>query len=434
MFGWEFPPHIAGGLGTACYGMTRGLARNGVDVTFVMPHASGDEDQRFVNVVNASDVETVFGKVSNDSADIIEKMSFIHIDSNLVPYLSPEDYETYHDEFVKTGEKRWETSDVWSQRYTFSGKYGANLLEEVARYAIVAAQVAKDLEGQFDVIHAHDWLTYFAGIAAKRVSGKPLVVHMHATEFDRSGENINTQTYAIERAGMHAADRVIAVSNLTRNIIINRYGVPAERVVAVHNAVRFTDKGEPWPERSVEDKVVTSLGRITFQKGPDYFVEAAAKVLKRCPNVRFVMAGSGDMMNHVVRRVARLGIADRFHFTGFLRGADVDKMFQLSDVFVMPSVSEPFGIAPLEAMRSNVPVIISKQSGVAEVLDYAVKVDYWDVDAMADAIYGLVNYPALSKMFAEKGLEEVTNLKWNDAAAKIKRVYEDAIAESNSKK
>ena len=434
MFGWEFPPHIAGGLGTACYGMTRGLARNGVDVTFVMPHASGDEDQRFVNVVNASDVETVFGKVSNDSADIIEKMSFIHIDSNLVPYLSPEDYETYHDEFVKTGEKRWETSDVWSQRYTFSGKYGANLLEEVARYAIVAAQVAKDLEGQFDVIHAHDWLTYFAGIAAKRVSGKPLVVHMHATEFDRSGENINTQTYAIERAGMHAADRVIAVSNLTRNIIINRYGVPAERVVAVHNAVRFTDKGEPWPERSVEDKVVTFLGRITFQKGPDYFVEAAAKVLKRCPNVRFVMAGSGDMMNHVVRRVARLGIADRFHFTGFLRGADVDKMFQLSDVFVMPSVSEPFGIAPLEAMRSNVPVIISKQSGVAEVLDYAVKVDYWDVDAMADAIYGLVNYPALSKMFAEKGLEEVSNLKWNDAAAKIKRVYEDAIAESNSKK
>ena len=428
MFGWEFPPHIAGGLGTACYGMTRGLARNGVDVTFVMPHASGDEDQRFVDVVNASDVETVFGKVSNDSADIIEKMSFIHIDSNLVPYLSPEDYESYHDEFVKTGEKRWETSDVWSQRYTFSGKYGANLLEEVARYAIVAAQVAKDLDGQFDVIHAHDWLTYFAGIAAKRVSGKPLVVHMHATEFDRSGENINTQTYAIERAGMHAADRVIAVSNLTRNIIINRYGVPAEKVVAVHNAVRFADKNAPLPERGVKDKIVTFLGRITFQKGPDYFVEAAAKVLKRCPNARFVMAGSGDMMNHVIRRVARLGIADRFHFTGFLRGDDVNKMFQLSDVFVMPSVSEPFGIAPLEAMRENVPVIISKQSGVAEVLDYAIKVDYWDVDAMTDAIYGLVNYPALSKMFSEKGLEEVTNLKWNDAASKIKRVYEDAIA------
>lgn len=428
MFGWEFPPHIAGGLGTACYGMTRGLARNGVEVTFVMPRAYGDEDKRFVKVVNASDVEAVFGKVDADAADIIEKMSFIHIDSNLVPYLSPEDYASYHDEFVKTGEKHWETTDAWSQRYTFSGKYGANLMEEVARYAIVAAQVAKDLEGQFDVIHAHDWLTYFAGIAAKRVSGKPLVVHMHATEYDRSGENINTQTYAIERAGMHAADRVIAVSNLTRNIVIEKYGVPAEKVVTVHNAVRFAENGSAAPERGVNDKIITFLGRITYQKGPDYFVEAAAKVLKRVPNVRFVMAGSGDMMNHIIRRVARLGIADRFHFTGFLRGEDVHRMFQLSDVYVMPSVSEPFGISPLEAMRSNVPVIISKQSGVAEVLDYAVKVDYWDVDAMADAMYALITYPALSSMFAKKGLEEVTSLKWNDAAAKIKRVYEDAVA------
>ena len=433
MFGWEFPPHIAGGLGTACYGMTRGLARNGVEVTFVMPRAFGDEDNRFVRVVNASDVQTVFGKVDGGAEDIIDKMSFIHIDSNLVPYLSPEDYATYHDEFVKTGEKRWETTDAWSQRYTFSGKYGANLMEEVARYAMVAAQVAKGLEGQFDVIHAHDWLTYFAGIAAKRVSGKPLVVHMHATEYDRSGENINTQTYAIERAGMHAADKVIAVSNLTRNIIIEKYGVPADKVVTVHNAVRFAEKESEAPERGVSDKVVTFLGRITYQKGPDYFVEAAAKVLKRVPNVRFVMAGSGDMMNHIIRRVARLGIADRFHFTGFLRGEDVHRMFQLSDVYVMPSVSEPFGISPLEAMKSNVPVIISKQSGVAEVLDYAVKVDYWDVDAMADAIYGLITYPALSKMFAKKGLEEVTSLKWNNAAAKIKSVYEEVVAQAQNK-
>ena len=433
MFGWEFPPHIAGGLGTACYGMTRGLARNDVEVIFVMPKASGDEDERFVKVVNASDVEALYtGDVATGADDIMSKMSFIHIDSNMVPYLSPEEYEVKREEYLRAGQRTWEVpGDVWTQRYTFSGKYGANLMEEVARYAIVAAQVAKNLEGQFDVIHAHDWLTYFAGIAAKRVSGKPLVVHMHATEFDRSGENINTQTYAIERAGMHAADMVIAVSNLTRNIVINRYGVPAEKVVAVHNAVRFAEKEKPLPERGVDDKIVTFLGRITFQKGPDYFVEAAAKVLKRVPNVRFVMAGSGDMMNHVIRRVAALGIADRFHFTGFLRGDDVQKMFQLSDVYVMPSVSEPFGISPLEAMRSNVPVIISKQSGVAEVLDYAVKVDYWDVDAMADAIYGLITYPALAKMFSEKGMAEVTGLKWNNAAAKIKRVYEQAIEKCN---
>ena len=204
--------------------------------------------------------------------------------------------------------------------------------------------------------------------------------------------------------------------------------------MTVHNAVRFAEKDEELPERGLKDKIVTFLGRITYQKGPDYFVEAAAKVLKKVPNVRFVMAGSGDMMTHVIRRVAKLGIADRFHFTGFLKGDDVHRMFQLSDVYVMPSVSEPFGISPLEAMRSNVPVIISKQSGVAEVLDYAVKVDYWDVDALADAIYGLITYPALAKMFAEKGLEEVTGLKWNNAAEKIREVYQAAIDEQNSKR
>ncbi len=431
MFGWEFPPHIAGGLGTACYGMTRGLARNGVEVVFVMPRAYGDEDQRFVRVVNASDVETIGTRDHEFSEELLEKVSFIHIDSNMLPYISPEEYAAYHDEFVRSG-RTHEWTDVWKQRYTFSGKYGANLMEEVARYAMVAAQVAKDLEGQFDVIHAHDWLTYFAGIAAKRVSGKPLVVHMHATEFDRSGENINRRVYAIEKAGMQAADRVIAVSELTRRIVIGKYGIPAEKVVTVHNAVRFGESEDAVPERAVKDKVVTFLGRITYQKGPDYFVEAAAKVLQRVPDVRFVMAGSGDLMNHVVRRVAQLGIADRFHFTGFLKGGEVQRMFRLSDVYVMPSVSEPFGISPLEAMRSGVPVIISRQSGVAEVLDYAIKVNCWDVDALADAIYGLLTYPALGRMFASKGLEEVTGLKWTNAAAKIKTVYETVVAEANN--
>lgn len=431
MFGWEFPPHIAGGLGTACYGMTRGLARNGVEVVFVMPRAYGDEDQRFVRVVNASDVETIGTRDHEFSEELLEKVSFIHIDSNMLPYISPEEYAAYHDEFVRSG-RTHEWTDVWKQRYTFSGKYGANLMEEVARYAMVAAQVAKDLEGQFDVIHAHDWLTYFAGIAAKRVSGKPLVVHMHATEFDRSGENINRRVYAIEKAGMQAADRVIAVSELTRRIVIGKYGIPADKVVTVHNAVRFGESEEAAPERAVKDKVVTFLGRITYQKGPDYFVKAAAKVLQRVSDVRFVMAGSGDLMNHVVRRVAQLGIADRFHFTGFLKGGEVQRMFRLSDVYVMPSVSEPFGISPLEAMRSGVPVIISRQSGVAEVLDYAIKVNYWDVDALADAIYGLLTYPALGRMFASKGLEEVTGLKWTNAAAKIKTVYETVVAEANN--
>ena len=429
MFGWEFPPHIAGGLGTACYGLTRGLARNDVEVIFVVPRAYGDEDRRFVRVVNASDIEVPFSQdLAEADADVWNKMTFIQIDSNLVPYTTPEEYFRYKTEYEKTGTvSSIAQGRTWRQKYTFSGMYGANLMEEVARYAMVAAHVAEQLKGQFDVIHAHDWLTYYAGIAAKRVSGKPLVVHIHATEYDRSGERVNGAVYDIEKAGMEAADRVIAVSNLTRNIVIEKYGIPADKVTTVHNAVRFAESTHAEEQRGVDDKIVTFLGRITYQKGPDYFVEAAAKVLKRVSNVRFVMAGSGDMLSHVIRRVAKLGIADRFHFTGFLKGDDVQKMFALSDVYVMPSVSEPFGISPLEAMRSNVPVIISKQSGVAEVLDYAIKVDYWDVDAMADAIYGLVKYPALSKTFASEGLREVTGLKWNDAAAKVKEVYRQVV-------
>ena len=423
MFGWECPPHIAGGLGTASYGLTRGLAKQGVEVIFVVPKAYGDEDQRFVRVVNASDVETPYGETWQE--DIRERLTFIHIDSNMVPYISPEEFETQREEErVHPGKSH---GDIWKERYAFSGKYGTNLMEEVARYAMVAAEVARQYAGKFDIIHAHDWLTYYAGIAAKQVSGKPLVVHMHATEFDRSGEHINQSVYNIERAGMTAADRVIAVSNLTRGIVIDKYGIPEEKVITVHNAVRFDKPASGDTERGVDDKIVTFLGRITYQKGPDYFVEAAAKVLKRLPNVRFVMAGSGDMLNQVIRRVAKLGIADRFHFTGFLKGEEVQRMFALSDVYVMPSVSEPFGISPLEAMKSNVPVIISKQSGVAEVLDYAVKVDYWDVDALADAIYALVKYPALARMSAAKGLVEVTNLKWDDAAAEVAAVYRSVL-------
>lgn len=418
MFGWEFPPHIAGGLGTACYGMTKGLAENDVEVLFVMPSASGDEDQSSVRIINASDVSCRM--VSDDIDEFLGKVSFLHIGSNMVPYVSPEEFP-YVVEEERLRQKN-EFRIQFGSKYRFSGKYGKNLMEEVARYAAVGAEIA--MENDFDVIHAHDWLTYFAGIAAKRVSGKPLVIHVHATEFDRSGENINTEVYDIEKRGMEEADRVITVSDLTRNIVINKYGIDPAKVVTVHNAVDFGGRDDMEVSRSVKEKVVTFLGRITFQKGPEYFIEAAAKVLKRCDNVRFVMAGSGDMLARCVRHVAKLGIADRFHFTGFLRGADVQRMFALSDVYVMPSVSEPFGISPLEAMRTNVPSIISKQSGVAEVLKYAIKVDFWDINAMADAIYALINYPAMSAMAARCGMDEVNALKWTAAAARIKKVYE----------
>ncbi len=417
MFGWEFPPHIAGGLGTACYGLVRGLAAHDVDVLFVMPSASGDEDQSVAKIINASDVEAA--DLTCDHREFLEKVSFMRIGTNMVPYMSPQDFM----EMVEK-DRTGQVNDFkinFKQKYKFSGKYGANLMEEVARYALVGGTIAT--QHDFDVIHAHDWLTYSAGIAAKRLTGKPLVIHVHATEFDRTGENVNTQVFALEQMGMREADKVITVSNLTRNIVINKYGIPAHKVVTVHNAVDFSNRGAMEVTRGVPEKVVTFLGRITFQKGPEYFIEAANKVLKKMPNVRFVMAGSGDLLNRSIRRVAKLGIADRFHFTGFLRGEQVHRMFALSDVYVMPSVSEPFGISPLEAMQTGVPSIISKQSGVAEVLKHSLKVDFWDIDALADAIYGLLNYPALSHMTSTHGLDEVNALKWNNAAQKVKDVY-----------
>ena len=424
MFGWEFPPHIAGGLGTACEGIVKGLAHNGVETLFVMPSASGDEDQSATTILNASDVAV--RNVSSTVEEFINKTKFLYVDSNLVPYVDPEEYFSAIEEMKRNS--LTETTVGFGQKFKFSGKYGANLMEEVARYAQVGGTIAMQYASQFDVIHAHDWLTYLAGIAAKELTGKPLVVHVHATSYDRGDEkHIDTRVLDIETRGMQAADRVVTVSDLTRGIVINRYHIDPAKVVTVHNAVDFSGRENLQVERGVRDKVVTFLGRITFQKGPEYFIEAAAKVLKRTEGVRFVMAGSGDMMNRAIRQVARLGISDRFHFTGFLRGADVQKMFALSDVYIMPSVSEPFGISPLEAMRTGVPSIISHQSGAAEVLKYAFKVDFWDVDAMADDIYALLQYPVLSEFAAKKGYDEVNRLKWNNATAKLKKVYESLI-------
>lgn len=421
MFGWEFPPHIAGGLGTACYGLTKGLAHHDVEVLFVMPKASNDEDQRFVKIINASDVEV---DPRNAHLKIFEKqVSFIEVNSQLVPYIGMNEYYKIVNQ-LESGVLETESS-IGSRKYSFSGKYNENLMNEVEEYAIVAAEIASQYD--FDIIHAHDWLTYKAGIAAKKVSGKPLVVHMHATEYDRSGEHrINDVVYGLEKYGMSDADAVCAVSDLTRKTVIDKYGISPAKVYTLHNAVEPTDK-KIVRDKFVKEKIVTFLGRVTFQKGPEYFVESAKKVLEKDPNVRFVLAGDGDLMPKVIEQVAELGISDRFHFTGFLRGTDIDTMFGMSDVYVMPSISEPFGISPLEAMSASVPVVISKQSGVAEVLTHAIKVDFWDVDAMADAIYGILHYPALANFFAVKGKEDVDNLKWDYVAAKLIDIYHKVI-------
>ena len=419
MFGWEFPPHISGGLGTASYGLTKGMATlDDLEVIFVVPKAWGDEDQSVVRLVGANKIHVAYKQIYFKG--FRRPLEKIEISSKIVPYTDPEDFWKMTRSEVSGYNLYVHAND--NGTVDFSGRYDNNLLDEIYKYAVVASVIAE--ENDFDIIHAHDWLAYPAGIAAMEVSGKPLVIHVHATDFDRSGGSVNPEVYRIEKSGMDAASKIITVSNLTRDIVINKYNINPDKVETVYNAVEPVCISENHLiEKGFDEKVVTFLGRITLQKGPEYFIEAAYKVLQVMDNVRFVMAGSGDMMERMMRRAAALKITDRFHFTGFLKGTDVFTMLDMSDVYIMPSVSEPFGISPLEAMQSNVPVIISKQSGVAEILTHAVKTDFWDIDAMADAIYGILNYPALANMFIKNGKEEVIRLKWDNSARHVKDIY-----------
>lgn len=425
MFGWEFPPHISGGLGTACYGLTRGMTEIGeVDVCFVVPKTFGDEQPASIELIGANNVAVSKSELQFDNPQ--QKIDYYEVNSHILPYVSEEEFwELKRSRF--TGKSRFVETDG-DLKIDFTGGYGPGLLDEIRNYALVAEIIAA--KNSFDIIHAHDWLAYPAGIAAKRITGKPLLIHVHATDFDRSGGSVNPRVYAIEREGMEQADKIIAVSVFTKNTVVEKYGISPDKISVVYNAVEpLSEENFLKIEKGVNEKIVTFLGRITHQKGPEYFVEAASLVLKKMNNVRFVMAGSGDMMNSMIARVAELGISNRFHFTGFLKGDDVSRMFQLTDVFVMPSVSEPFGIVPLEAMQSGVPVIISNQSGVAEILQNAIKIDFWDTHAMADSIYGMLNYTALSEHFKEKGKEEVNNLKWENSARKVVEIYRKAIKE-----
>ena len=409
MFGWEFPPHILGGLGTASYGLTKGMWECGdMDITFVIPKPFGDEDKTFAHIIGASQVPIAWRDVNRD-----------YVEQRIGRLMDPDLYFRLRDH-IYADFNYMRTNDLGALE--FSGRYPDNLLEEINNYSIVAGVVARTLD--FDIIHSHDWLTYPAGIHAKQVTGKPMVIHVHATEFDRSRGKPNPTVFGIEKDGMNHADHIITVSNHTRDIVINNYGVDPAKVTTVHNAVTpLTDEQKDVPEHKSKDKVITFLGRITMQKGPEYFVEAAAKVLKNNHNVRFVMAGSGDRMDKMIQLAAERGIADRFHFPGFQRGKQVYEMLKASDVYVMPSVSEPFGISPLEAMQMGCPSIISKQSGCAEILDNVIKTDYWDIDAMADAMNSIITYPAMYEQLRQDGLEEVNKITWDKAGQKVIDIY-----------
>ena len=410
MFGWEFPPHILGGLGTASYGLSRGMSMQpDMDITFVIPKPWGDEDTSFAKIIGLCNTPIAWRDVDKE-----------YVQQRIGRVMEPQLYFDLRNHIYADFSYR-HVNDLGC--IEFSGRYPENLLEEINNYSIVSGVIARALK--FDVIHSHDWLTYPAGIHAKYVTGKPLVVHVHATDFDRSRGNVNPQVYGIEKDGMDNADHIICVSDLTRETVISKYHQDPSKVTTVHNAV------EPMPpeieaiesKKGTKDKVVTFLGRITMQKGPEYFVEAAARVLQKAKNVRFVMAGSGDMMNTMISLAAKRNIADKFHFTGFLKGKQVYEMLKSSDVYVMPSVSEPFGISPLEAMQCGVPTIISKQSGCAEILDNAIKIDYWDIDAMADAMYSIISYPSMYEYLKEEGRKEVDEIKWEYAGQKVRDIY-----------
>ncbi|MDE7345440.1 MAG: glycosyltransferase family 4 protein [Muribaculaceae bacterium] len=417
MFGWEFPPHILGGLGTASYGLTKGMHANGdMDITFVIPKPWGDEEKGFARIIGANCTPVAWRDVSWD-----------YVESRIGKVMDPQLYYDLRDH-IYADFNYMKLNDLGC--IEFSGKYPDNLIEEINNYSIVAGVIARTIE--CDIIHAHDWLTYPAGIHAKNVTGKPLVIHVHATDYDRSRGNVNPTVFAIEKDGMENADHIMCVSELTRQTVIHKYGINPAKVSTVHNAVIPLDKEYLDIKRRTEgEKVVTFLGRITMQKGPEYFVEAAVKVLQKDKNVRFVMAGSGDMMDAMIKLVAKRGIADRFHFTGFLRGKEVYEMLRDSDVYIMPSVSEPFGISPLEAMEMGVPSIISKQSGCAEILTNVIKTDYWDIDAMADAIHSILNYPAMYKTLRDKGIEEIHGITWEKVGKKVIDIYKDVIASRN---
>jgi glycosyltransferase involved in cell wall biosynthesis len=402
MFGWEFPPHVTGGLGMACYGLTRSLARANVDVTFVLPRPLEHLDQHdFLRVV--------FAGGSNTSR--IRKR---YVRTLLAPYMTSESYEQYLERLKKT-----------------PMDYALSLIDEVRRYGLLAREIA--MEEDYDVIHAHDWLSFAAGVEAKKVSGKPLVVHIHATEFDRTAGHPNQHIYEEERRGFHEADCIIAVSNRTKATVVEHYGIHPDKIIVIHNGVDHDEHGKDLPEmlgeiRAQGKKIVLFFGRITIQKGPDHFLYTARRVLEKDPNVIFVIAGSGDMEHQIIRLAAQLGISRNVIFTGAIWGDDRIRLYRAADLYVMPSVSEPFGITALEALANGTPLLVSKQTGAGEVITHTLKSDFWDVDDMADKILGVLGSRALSESLSEHGLRDVRRATWDSAAGRCVAVYRDLIA------
>jgi len=397
MFGWEFPPHNSGGLGTACYGITKALSERGVEINFVLPRSCEVED-KFLNVISTE----------------LPKIKMNEVDSLLIAYLNSTSYRKVFLSLEDENNAR---------------NYCRELTHEVYRYAQAAKEIASKVE--HDIIHTHDWMTFPSGIAARKVSGRPLVNHVHSTEHDRSGgQGENPYIFEIEKEGIQEANQVLAVSNFTKNKIINNYDIKSDKIETIYNAIdkaEFVDDIFSHRYDFGKNKIVLFLGRLTLHKGPDNFLKVAKKVLSRNKNVIFIIAGSGDMDNQIIEQAADLGIADKVLFTGFLRGDRLRKIYKMADLYVMPSIAEPFGITAIEAVASGTPVLISKQSGVGEVLNHCLKADFWDIDEMTNKILSVLNCDELGECLSGNGLDEIDNLTWDNAAVEIIKVYNNLV-------
>jgi len=398
MFGWEFPPFNSGGLGTACYGIAKSLSEKGMEINFVLPQ-NRKVSEKFLNMIPAK----------------LPKIKIKEVDSLLVSYMTS---QSYRKSFLSL-DKNYQ-DDI----------YCKNLIEEVYRYAMVAKDIASEVN--HEIIHCHDWMTFPAGIAAKSVSKKPMIAHIHSTEYDRSaGHGVNPEVYKIEKEGIEKADKVIAVSRFTKDRIIKNYNADERKIEVIYNAI---DKNEFFPDSNCKNnlngfnkKIVLFLGRLTLHKGPDYFLCAAKKVLEKNNNVIFIISGSGDMEYQVIEQASEMGIADKVLFTGFLRNEELKRIYKMANLYVMPSVSEPFGITPLESIASGTPVIISKQSGISEVLDHCLKVDFWDTDEMANKILAVLENEELENCLSGNSLKEIDKLHWGASADKIMGIYNDLL-------
>ena len=402
MLGWELPPHNSGGLGVACYYMAKALASRGVLIDFVVPYnAQVHEDINFMSVLGASDV---------------------------VPQDLPAGCGAYDTDFmVKLRSLGYDVDGIDNTIRALQRRY----IKYIERLVLTE---------DADVIHAHDWLTMEAGVRAKEITGKPLVVHVHATEYDRAGTegSGNPVIHEIEYHGLMMADRILAVSQNTKNIIVEKYGIPADKIEVVYNAIDpdslndnyVYDEGTYQYLTALQQDgytVVSTITRFTAQKGLTFFVRAAAKALRANPNIVFLLVGDGEQRNELIRLSSDLGIADKVFFTGFVRGKRWRDAYSLSDVFVMSSVSEPFGLTALEAAHHNNALILTKQSGVSEILENILRYDYWDEDMLADQIVKVASNPYLKRQLQLGVKSEYTRLSWYDIADKCIGCYKEEL-------